>query len=1126
MGVDEPRAAEDKFLSSLSRYHESLSVDTTDGAPPELPPDADPELSARLKRAHECLRLLHVAWGDDKSDSRPTSQDSSFSLSSFSTGEPLTRVGRFEIVRELGRGAFGIVFLAFDPALDREVALKVPRPEALVTPQLRRRFLREAQAAASVNHPNLVSVFEWGEWGPICYIATEYCDGPTLEAWLQQRIEPVPLATAATLVATLATALDYAHDHGIIHRDLKPSNVMLVPKHGSDSVLPSGENDGFDFLPKIADFGLAKLLASSLADTRSGAILGTPAYMAPEQVEGRLGKIGRQTDVHGLGAILYEMLTGRPPFSGATDVETLKRVALDEPAPPRGLRACIPRDLEAICLKCLEKQPSRRYPTAAALADDLARFLAFRPTQARPHGPLRRSLKWARRRPLVTALLGIMVVIGLSGSASQWWHAASLRKVLDINARIRTQAEQEQRASLAQLALVQHQNRRVWQYRYAADVASALAAWRSARVAETLQLLERHRPQAGEEDRRSFAWHYLWRLCHAERLTLRGHKDSVYSVTYSLDGKRLATTSKDKTARIWDAETGRELATFRGHGGDVNRSEFSPDGRLLATAADDRTVRLWNVSPPSLRATCLGHTGLHIYSVAFSPDGKTLASAGEDHVVKLWDTATARERRSLEGRNGSIKALAFSPDGNLLATAASDGTCQLWDMRTGRTRFELNSRQGNIAECVSFSHDGRSLASGGEDRKIRIWDTVTGAEKATLSGHFEVVLSLSFAPDDRTLAAAVKDGSVWRWDLATGKPLNILVGHTKRVCDVKFSPDGRTLATASADGTVKLWDADADQTHKTISGLATPPAILAFSADSNQLAAAMPGPGDEGATFRAWDVRTGVEHGSHFHLDGRLGGTTSSNGKAFVGHVTIHRDGLGIRVITANDRRWFDTLFVLNPLPSDRPVAMSCLTISPDGRMLATGHSHGKVEIWGLGTGRQRATMNPEKSNDVCAIRFSPDGEIVASATLEGTVRLWDVESGAIRATLSGHLGSPLAIEFSLDGTHLATASADRTVKMWSTATGAELATLQRHSGEVRTIAFSPDGKTLASGSEDGALKLWDVATCQELLSLDAHRGGVRFVAFSPDGSVLASSGGTDDGRGEVFLWTTAPNDH
>ena len=319
MKDDEQTAPEDPLVSSLTAYHESRTKGSTEIRAGVAPAEGDPEFAEQLlraKRASDC-------WtGAGPGPIAPVTRERLSRRCCLHRREscPPVTLRRLESVgsrirRELGRGAFGIVFLALDPALGREVALKVARPETTVTPQFRRRFLREAQAAAALTHPNVVSVFESGEWGPICYIAQEYCAGPTLAAWLEQRTEPVPVAAVAALVATLAAALDYAHQHGIIHRDLKPSNVMLVPKSGGDCVPSGGENDVLNLVPKIADFGLAKLLESSAAETRSGLLLGTPGYMAPEQVEGRLGTIGPQTDIHALGVILYEMLTGRPPFS-------------------------------------------------------------------------------------------------------------------------------------------------------------------------------------------------------------------------------------------------------------------------------------------------------------------------------------------------------------------------------------------------------------------------------------------------------------------------------------------------------------------------------------------------------------------------------------------------------------------------------------------------------------------------------------------------------------------------------------------------------------------------------------------------------------------------------------------
>ena len=698
MAIDEPGRDDDEFLSSLTRYHELLSAVPSGARPGDLPALPGSASSSRLQRAKDCLRLLHSTWSDERPESLPSQpREVPESLAAQEPRGPngeRVRVGRFEIVRELGRGAFGIVFLASDPVLGREVALKLPRPEAVFTPGFRRRFVREAQAAAAVSHPNLVSVYEAGEWGPACYIATEYCAGQTLAAWLFHRAEPVPPVIAATLVAGLARALDHVHNHGIIHRDLKPSNVILVPKAGSDAKAAVPDNQ-LEFVPKITDFGLAKLLERDPHETCSTGLLGTPAYMAPEQAEPRLGDVGRHTDVYALGVILYEMLAGRAPFTSTSDFETLKRVALDEPVPPRRLRRRLQRDLEAICLKCLEKQPSARYQTATALADDLERFLAGRTTKARPLGPLGRSLKAARRHRAVTALLATLVVLAVAGLAGHWSQAAHMRDVLGVNATMYN-------------ALVRDQASWI----YARDVSSATAAWTTGQLADADDLLARHRRKTGEKDAREFVWHYLWRRCHAERLTIDGHGTPVLTVSCSRDGKLLASAGRDGVVHLSDAATGRELATFRGHVGDVNMVCFSSDGRLLATAGDDRTVRLWNVAPPGPRAILRGHTAC-VDSAAFSPDGKTVASAGGEEVVRLWDTATSRERLALHGHNGHVKRLAFSPDGRLLATAARDGTCQVWDLKTGRVSKEVDGSSGRSRRMYQLLTRRPHLGYGG-----------------------------------------------------------------------------------------------------------------------------------------------------------------------------------------------------------------------------------------------------------------------------------------------------------------------------------------------------------------------------------------------------------------------------
>jgi predicted Ser/Thr protein kinase len=654
----------------------------------------------------------------------------------LAAGTRVRYFGDYELIREIGRGGMGIVYQARQISLNRPVALKVIRSAALASEDELRRFQNEAEAVATLDHPHIVSIFEVGNHVGQRYFSMKLIGGSSLDKKLTEYLAQ-PKA-AARLLKKAAEAVHHAHQRGILHRDLKPANILLDQR---------GE-------PFVADFGLAKRVGGESELTHSGAIMGTPAYMSPEQASGRRGAVTTSSDVYGLGAILYALLTGRAPFGGDSVAETLEQVRSSPPSPPSKSNPLAPRDLEVVCLKCLEKDPAERYPTAGALATDLGRFAAGEPVSVRPAGVVERVTKWARRKPTLAAAytLGLLAVLlgGLGGAAGWQWRAAE---------QARDQADSDRMAETKARGEAEQQREKLERFDYGRTIEKALEESRQANIPAALALLDSTRA-----DLRGWEWRYVYRLCHPELLTLKGHIDGVSSASFSPDGSRVLTASLDRRAKIWDARSGAELLTLKGHIFDVHSASFSRDGSRVVTASDDRTAKVWDArSGAELLTLKKGHTN-QVYSASFSPDGSRVLTGSGDGTAMVWDAKSGSELLTLKkGHTDQVYSASFSPDGSRVLTAIDDKTAMVWNAQSGGEVLILKGHTDHIVSA-SFSPDGSRVLTGSQDKTAKVWDAQSGAELLTLKGHTGPVTSASFSPDGSRVVTGSQDGTAKVWD--------------------------------------------------------------------------------------------------------------------------------------------------------------------------------------------------------------------------------------------------------------------------------------------------------------------------------------------------------------------------
>jgi WD40 repeat protein len=1056
----------------------------------------------------------------------------------------LVAIPGYELLEELGRGNMGVVYKARQVRADRIVALKMILAGQFAGEAERARFQTEVETIARLQHPNIVQVYEVGEHDGKPFFSLEFCPGGSLDKKLNGT--PLPPAEAARLVQTLALAVQAAHERHVIHRDLKPANVLLQRGESTDYTDYTDKNNAegnlqgqpdpdssnlcnlrnlwINWVPKITDFGLAKKL-DAVGQTASGAIMATPSYMAPEQAGGKNKEVGPAADVYALGAILYECLTGRPPFRAATTLDTILQVLYDEPVPVRQLQPKTPRDLETICHKCLEKEAGKRYDSVAELAEELRRYSAGEPIAARPVGAVERAVKWARRRPAVAAAWVLLVValgLGVGGGGALWlWRNTEEARREAKTAQADAEEGRDALAREKRIAEGALQGKLEAEQRAQGALRGKLAAeQRAGEIAQDLitrfnhlQALRRAE-QFGESGDlqqarqellsipavyRRWEWFYLKSRVMDPAVVLDGHTATVRTVRFSPDGRRLASGADDNTVVVWDLASGQPAIALKGHTHQVFSVSFSPDGRRLASGSADNTVMVWDLATGRLARTLKGHKR-SVMSVGFSPDGRRLASGSADDTVVVWDLATGQRARTLKGHTGSVESVSFSPDGRSLASGSVDNTVKVWDVASGQPARTFKGHT-HAVNSVSFSPDGRRLASGSWDNTVVVWDVASGQPSRTLKGHTGSVESVSFSPDGRRLASGALDRTVAIWDLASGQLIRTLRGHDAWVFSVSFSADGQRLASGADDNTVVVWDLAGGQPALILNGHAAQVKSVSFSPDGRRLAT-----GADDNTVVLWDLATG-------QLARTFKGHTHP-----VNSVSFSPDG---RRLASGS--WDKTVVVWD-LASGQPAhtfkgrasVVTCVNFSPDGRRLASGSWDQTVVVWDLATG-QRIRILKGHTHLVNSVSFSPDGRRLASGSEDKTAMVWDLVTGRLARTLKGHTRGVSCVSFSPDGRRLASGSWDRTVVVWDLPSGQRTRTLKGHTRSVESVSFNPDGRRLASGSNDNTVMVWDLATGQWAHTLKGHTAEVNSVSFSPDGRRLAS--GVVDGT--VLVWET-----
>lgn len=1060
--------------------------------------------------------------------------------------------GDYELLQELGRGGAGVVYRARDRALGRNVALKVLLSGEWASPDFVERFRTEATAAAALTHPHIVPVFDFGEIEGRHYLVMGLVSGGSLAERLRRPNAPLTPEQAARFVAKLARAVHHAHQRGVLHRDLKPANVLLDA----------------DQEPQLTDFGLAKWVAREGTLTQTHMVLGTPAYMSPEQAGGRTHEVTTGTDIYGLGAILYELLTGCPPFAGGTSAETVRHVLEDPPRRPRSLNPAVPKDLEVIALKCLEKAPQRRYGSAEALADELERWSRHEPILARPTPPWERLLQWTRRHPSIASLAAVLLLTVLTTGILIAGSNSRLRRAQTV---IAAQAE-ERRQQLVQLSV--NAGYEAWR---AGDPGSALGHFVAALRLDSGD----PRRERAQRERLQIVLSQL-----PEFESVATHTAPLRDAVLDPLGGRLAIGGTDGRVQMWSDAAGGPPHTLR-HAAAVDSLRFNATGSRLLTLARDHRTRLWASDTGRLLAEVPAapafpsplETPLRV--ATFSPDGSQWVLSGTNGL----QIRSAEDGQMFVAIPGGMRVndAAFSPDGTRLAWADEDGTLAVASVQDGTLLWRRQHHVG--MRRVWWNPAGTRLIWADEAFRFCVASAEDGQDQFDPLNHRRLVLDATFDPDGQRFATASYDNTARVWDTDSGRAVTPWLRHEGAVRSIRYSGSGREVLTASDDGTAAVWDANTGEHSRPILRHGGPvPTALWLPQDAGVLTVSQDAQvrrwrwrPDHGAV-RVWR-RPAPAHRVFLFPDGRqslqvwldgmvrrepLDAGTAEPGFEYAGVGQAHdawlsADGRKVLLLGADDhlrvcdaqtgepllgpwkanpRPWKPALnrdasriaiarpgeeLALYdgttghriPAPTVPRVAGNSVRFSPDGRHLLAVDTEGVLH-----------DLNPQDGTEPGAplrmpgvtytFQWAPDSRHLARITPAG-IEMWDLQSGRPTGIQWPFPEPVLSVRFSPDGESVAVSS-DHFVGVVSTRTGKPSFPPRRHAESVLSMDLDSEGRRILASTADGRVWLWETTTGEPAGPALPHEGYVVDATFSPDGLQVL----TADNEGTIRLWDTS----